>query len=81
MIQKPALTIEEWKAIAAQTTICRAELQTLLALVNGHIRSKELAGLMRINKTLTLIRYRLEVEMFNQTDTQDTGIFDPEVWG
>jgi len=79
MIQKPALTIEEWKAIATQTMICRAELSKLAGMVNGHIQCKNLDVIARAHTKVRMLRYSLEVEMFDQTGTQDTSIFDPEV--
>ena len=77
--QDSPLTLDEWKIIATQTTICRAELQSLYALLNGHIRNKELDALARINRNLSLLRYGLESEMYQQTSTKDTGIFEQEV--
>jgi hypothetical protein len=77
--QDPPLTLDEWRIIATQTIICRAELSKLAGLLSGRIRCREIDELMRINKNLSLLRYRLETMMFDQTSTQDTHIFDPEV--
>jgi hypothetical protein len=72
------LTLDEWHLVATQTTICRSELQSLYAMVHGRVPAKELYALSRINRTLSLLRYRLEAEMYQQTSTKDTGIFEQE---
>ena len=80
MKQQP-LTLDEWRAIATQTLICRAELSKLLNMLNGRIQCKNLDVIARAHTKVRMLRYSLEVEMFDQTGTQDTGIFDPEVRG
>jgi len=73
------LTLDEWRLVATQVIICRSEFQNMYAMVHGRVPNRELNALLRINRSLSLLRYGLESEMFQQVHTQDIGIFDPEV--
>ena len=72
------LSLSDWRIVAAQTIVTIEEVSKLLKLVEGHVKSKDRDVVETSRRKLILLRYRLEVEMFNQTGTQDCTIFDPE---
>lgn len=72
------LTLDEWRRIATQTLITITELRSLCNLINGHVQRREQSDVVSMIRKLTFVRYRIEVEMFEQTGSSDTSIFDPE---
>lgn len=71
------LTLDQWRVIAAQTILCRDELYKLLILVGGRVHQRDADAISKAYGKLRLLRYSLEVEMFDQTGTHDLTIFEP----
>ena len=71
------LTLDQWRAIALQTILCRDELYKLLVLVGGHVLPRDADVVSRAYGKIRMVRYSLEVEMFDQTGTHDLTIFEP----
>ena len=71
------LTLDQWCVIAQQTRLCRDELYKLLILVGGHVHQRDAGAISKAYERIRMVRYSMEVAMFETTGTQDTSIFEP----
>jgi len=71
------IAIDQWRAIALQTILCRDELYKLLILVGGHVHQRDVDAISKAYERIRMARYSMEVTMFETTGTQDTSIFEP----
>ena len=71
------LTLDQWRVIAEQTILCRESLLKLSHLVNGNVSPRDANVISTAYERIRMVRYSMEVTMFETTGTQDTGIFEP----